>query len=404
MLIDELPRKTSSGLSLALLTEPAGLERLRPDWEDLLARSASAEPMLSPDWLGAWWQVYRGPRQLRVGAFYDGHRLVGLAPLCRRRFWYRPGIPFRRLEFLGSDVDEGDGVGSEYLNVVARSGSEEVVARAFVQAVAAGAFGPWDEVVLSAMDGLGPMPDLLTSAFHRSGLPATCVTTTEAPYIPLPATWNLYVQGLPKKKRYGIVRALRDFEVWNGGPPQVEGVTSPAELAKGKRILERLHNERWDAAGQRGAFRAGRFAAFHDLLLPRLLAGGQLELLWLVVGGEPVAALYNIVANNKVYFYQCGRKLDVPAGQRPGIVLLALAVQHAIAASRREFDFLGGSAQYKTQFALATRPLVEVRAARPGWRETLRGWADQGLAYARAARNRLRAAVGWNNVGPVNKN
>jgi len=62
--------------------------------------------------------IYGRGRELRVGLFHDGDRLVGVAPLCRRRFWHRPGIPMRRLEFLGGDDNEDDGVCSEYLRPI----------------------------------------------------------------------------------------------------------------------------------------------------------------------------------------------------------------------------------------------------------------------------------------------
>ena len=44
--------------------------------------------------------------------------------------------------------------------------------------------------------------------------------------------------------------------------------------------------------------------------MPRLLeeTDGRLDLWRLVARGEPIAALYNIVYRNKVYFYQSGRK------------------------------------------------------------------------------------------------
>ena len=88
--------------------------------------------------------------------------------------------------------------------------------------------------------------------------------------------------------------------------------------------------------------------------------------------GEPVAAVYNLIWSNKVYFYQSGRKTDVPPKVRPGVVLLAHAIRGAIEAGRREFDFLAGDSQYKRQMALASRPLVQIRVARRCFRERLR--------------------------------
>src|SRR5262249_3801902 len=161
---------------------------------------------------------------------------------------------------------------------------------------------------------------------------ARCEQTNVAPYTPLPASWDTYLRALPKKKRYGIVRALRDFETWADGTAALRRASTRAELEEGKHVLAALHNERWEAAGRAGAaglhtegweraaragaFRPPRFAAFHDAVLPQLLDAGALDLLWLTVRGEPVAAIYDLVWNNKVYFYQCGRKADAPRGQR----------------------------------------------------------------------------------------
>jgi CelD/BcsL family acetyltransferase involved in cellulose biosynthesis len=201
-------------------------------------------------------------------------------------------------------------------------------------------------------------------------------------YVPLPKTWDEYLYRLGKK-RYYVKRALRDFET--GCDARLHEATTAEELREGMRILHTLHAERWHG----GLFRFPRFASFHDAVMPGLLEEGRLQLLWLTVGGQPVAALYNIVANNKVYFYQSGRSMAVSAKQRPGIVLLAYAIQKAIAAGRREFDFLGGVMQYKSQLALATRPLMQLRAAPPSFRERARQLAERAYSWARRVRNRL---------------
>jgi CelD/BcsL family acetyltransferase involved in cellulose biosynthesis len=128
--------------------------------------------------------------------------------------------------------------------------------------------------------------------------------------------------------------------------------------------------------------------------MPQLLERGELELMWLSVRGEPVAAHYNIVGNGEVYHYQCGRRIDLPRGLRPGIVLLAHAVQRAIAAGRREFDFLAGMAQYKMLLTQTTRPLVQVRAVRSCLVERLRAWAERGIRWARAVRDSVHPGDG----------
>jgi len=375
-------------LTCAVVTDPARLATLRPDWLALLRRSAADGPMLGPTWLTTWWRVF-GPlqgRRLRLTLFHDGGRLVGLAPLLGRAHWYKPGLPFRRLEPLGSGEREEDSICSDYLNVIAERGAERRVAAALAAALAAGALGPWDELVLPLMDGLDEMPGLLVEACRSAGLSAERTVTGAAPYAPLPSTWEGYLKGLGKKGRYAVLRCLRDFETWAGGPTRVERVRSAADLERGTAVLIDLHQRRWQSAGQPGRFAVPRFRQFHEAVLPRLLAEGALELAWLVARGEPVAAQYNLVWGDKVYFYQCGRRVDVPDQVRPGTVLLALLIRGAIEAGRREFDFLDGEALYKRRLAAATRPVVRVRVARPSWREQIRLLVQSGKRWARRVR------------------
>jgi CelD/BcsL family acetyltransferase involved in cellulose biosynthesis len=379
-------------LSFRLIEDFGELEALTPAWDELLASSTSAEAMRSAAWLFTWWRTYGqgSGRSLKVGMFCDQTRLVGIWPLCKRRVWHRPGIPLTRLEFLGADVDEHDGVCSEYLGPIVRAGAEEEVQRAFFDALQRGSFGAWHELVLTAMDGAAALPGHLENVFLKAGHRVELSTTTESPYLRLPETWDAYLKSLDKKRRHNIVRALRDFEAWAGADWKLEQARTQEELVRGQKILWDLHTERWhDGAGLSGAFASPRFAAFHQQLMPQLLEEGKIDLFWLTVRGEPVGVHYQIVANKKVYFYQCGRKLDVPDKIRIGVVMLARAIQRAIARGLREFDFLGGPAFYKMQLTQTTRPIVTLRVARPSILESLKRLADVGIGWARGLRSCL---------------
>jgi len=160
----------SRALKVEFVNDFSHLLRLEPQWQALVEASAQPEPMLAPDWAMTWWKYYRSGRLLAVGIFRKDDEIVGLAPLCRRIFSYRPD-PFRRLELMGSSGDEADGVCGEYLAPIAAAGSEADVARAFSAALAQNLFGPWDELVLELMDGEGaitaPLIEALQSARRR---------------------------------------------------------------------------------------------------------------------------------------------------------------------------------------------------------------------------------------------
>jgi CelD/BcsL family acetyltransferase involved in cellulose biosynthesis len=380
----------------------ADLQSHQSAWLDLLERSSANEPMLSPCWLLPWWRVYgqASGRRLKVGLFFDGDRLIGMAPLQLRRYRYRFGLPFQRLEFLGADVDENDGVCSEYLNLIAEQGREEEIARRFAAALMGGAFGDWHELVLATLDGNGVMPGLARNALDQAGLWTQQQETTAASYIPLPKSWDDYLQALGKHRRY-VNKTLRDFEQWAAGKAEYHRAGTATEMEQGRRILHELHGQRWQSAGQEGVFQSPRFAGFHDEVMRSFFDQGLLDLHWLTVGGEALAAVYNFRRNNKVYFYQSGRKLDVPNHIRTGIVLHAHCIRQAIDNGCREYDFLGGFAQYKQQLALASRPVLQVRAIRPGLRERLRRGIEAGVGYARRVRNAVRSFLARFKEKPV---
>jgi CelD/BcsL family acetyltransferase involved in cellulose biosynthesis len=357
-----------------VVSDPAQAEPLRAAWSALAERSFRNELSQSPDWLLTWWQVY-GPlqgRQLRLGFFYQGDRLVGLAPLLRRRHWYHGVVPFRRLEFLASGEPPDQGIYSNHLSVLAEAGAEELVARALVRAIQEGAFGDWDETVLPMMSADTPMPGLLAGAFRGAGLAVDMTETAQAPYIPLPTTWDAYLRGLSANARRNVRRSLKALDARSAGGTRVESVQRFADLEMGKSILMKLHHQRWESAGQAGVFRMSSYLRFHDAIMRRLLARGDLQLTWLCVDNEPAAALYGMEWSGKVYLYQLGRRIDVAGRLRPGATLLALMIRKAIEAGHREFDLLADDAPFKRQLAPQARSLLRLRVAFPSLVESLR--------------------------------
>lgn len=369
-------------LSSVVITDPARLRALRSSWSELLERSSVSDASLDPAWMLSWWDVFGGDeaRELRSLALYDGPRLVGLAPLLARRHTYGRAVPFRRLELLASGERQSEETCSDYLGIVAERGREADVVASFVDALTGDGLGPWDELILSSMDGNGPLPELLERELRARGAVVTRETWSSSPYITLPRTWDEYLGALKPTKRAQLRKSLRAFESWAGGEPEIVRVRSQRELPEGKRILMALHRERW---GGDGVFGSPRFCAFHDRLMEELLPMGALDLGWMNVRGEPVAAFYNFRWNGKVSFYQSGRKLDLPDAIRVGVTMHGYLIRSAIEEGLREYDFLAGASQYKMALALATRPLVRLRAARPSLRERAR---DAGERAARGAR------------------
>jgi hypothetical protein len=348
-------------------------------------------------WLLTWWQVFGASegRQLAAGLIYDGSRLVGIAPFLRRLCFHRRVLPYRRVEFLATGEKQQDEIRSDYLEVVAEPGYEKAVFDALADAWMAGTLGPFDEIVLAALDGDLPIWKFAVEALAERGLliealPVGGQLLAPALYVRLPDSWEGYLAALSGTDRYFVNRSIRDFDRWAGSDATFERVKSREDLAKGRKLLMQLHEERWQEAGQGGVFASPLFTAFHDTLMPMLLERNALELVWLSVRGQPVAVLYNVIWQNKTIAYQSGRAMDVPKGVRPGIILHLRMIRAAIEAGRTEYDFLLGASQYKAKLSNASRPVIRIRASRAPVRDLARRALEQGAAYVRARRAKMR--------------
>ena len=122
-----------------------------------------------------------------------------------------------------------------------------------------------------------------------------------------------------------------------------------------------------------------------------LFQAGALWLCWLEVDGEPVAAIYNIVWNNEVRFYQSGRKINLPKKVRAGLVIHACAIRESIERGYTRYDFLSGTTRYKLQLASNVRPLVRLTVSRSSMRTRLRGLGRAGRDLGRTLRDQWRA-------------
>ena len=382
----------SESLSIRLIEDLPALESIRDEWSALLSKSEGNEPMLSPIWLINWWRVYGSQegRKLRALEMRRDGRLVGLAPLCCRRVSVA-GVPMQRLELLGSGENEADETCSEYIGIIAERGEEQSVADAFGQALRSGALGAWDELLLTALSSEIVMTPLLARALGKA---THYEVIGGAPFALLPASWDAYLASLPSSRRYMIKRSLKAWEKWAKAPPKLRCVESVDELDAAFEMLVSLHAERWQEADHVGAFSSPLFSSFHRQTMRELLDAGALWLAWLEVEGEPVAAIYNLVWNNQVRFYQSGRKVGIPDKVRAGIVIHACAMQEAIRRGYTQYDFLAGTTRYKMQLSNNVRPLVELSLRPASIRSKIRDLGVTGLGLGCTVRNEWRSRFG----------
>jgi CelD/BcsL family acetyltransferase involved in cellulose biosynthesis len=180
-----------------------------------------------------------------------------------------------------------------------------------------------------------PAATRLAESFESAGVAAT-------------GSHERYLEDLGKKQRHEVRRKRRRFADELGEPRLLRAVGDDAVAAFA--AMHRL------AAGDKGAFMTAGMEAFfvalhHD-------AGGVVDVLC-GDDGVPVAAGFGFEDPDGYYLYNSA--FDPAAGPAsPGLVLVSLLLERAIADGKTVFDFLKGDEEYKFRLGATARPLFRV--------------------------------------------
>jgi CelD/BcsL family acetyltransferase involved in cellulose biosynthesis len=341
------------------LEELAGFDALPGDWQRLAETTGTI--FATPQWLATWWRHYGRDGALRLHACRGrGGRVVAILPLE-----LRAAGPLTLMRFVGHGP-------SDQLGPICAAADRPAVARAVLRAAdAAGA-----DVLLGeqmpADAGWGTL--LRAGVLASEGSPVTHLANGgwEAQL----RRWTPSVGRLLRRHTRKLEAAYR---------VRTRRTTAAADLERDLDSLFALHEARWGAGAT--AF-ATRDAPFHREFAAIALDRGWLQLSFLEVDGEDVAAIYNLRFAGSESQYQQGR---LPAWEEQSIGTIALLRSIRIASDEgmAEFRFLRGSEDYKYRYADADPGLQTIAVAR-------RRAAAGALAVARAApRNVLRPARRW---------
>ncbi len=323
-------------MDIKLYTEASVFEEHCTEWSELLRNSAADDVFLTCCWQGTWWSVYH-PGDLRVLVVIDDDgRWMGMAS------WFVREENGRRVMRAVGCVDVTD-----YLDIVARRGAEDAVYRALLDWLAAHA-DDYDEVCLCNVPQNSPTLARVPTLAPTYGLRATAQVEDVCPVVRLPRRFEDYLSALDKKKRHELRRKLRraagvaEWYLFEEGEHDLD-----AELA---RFLDLMAA----SSPEKAAFlNVPENRAFFRRIVPCMAARGWLQLAFLTVEGEAVAAYLNFTYRRRVLVYNSGLRPEVHGYLSPGIVLLAWLIRYAIEQEYTEFDFLRGDEPYK--YALGGR-------------------------------------------------
>ena len=327
-----------------------GLTTLRPQWNSLLRASAADGPFLTWEWLHAWWTHLGGTASLKIVAVRDGSELIALAP-----FNVAPhALPwFSRVEFLGTGH-----AGSDYLDLIVRSGREADAVRAIAR------FLKSQKMTVR----LARLPEMslgaqLANRLTSDGWVASTAPDGVCPLIPLAGhTWDSYLATLGSAHRANVRRRLRGIE--QQFQTRFELVTTEAGRKRALDAMAAFHERRFQSSGGSTAFMTPAVRAFQDEATRRALDRGWLRMYVLRLNDEAAAVMYGFFYGRQFYFYNHGFD-DRYARHSIGLVLMALTIRAAIDEGAQAFDLLWGTEPYKSLWARETRTLRRIHLFPP---------------------------------------
>ena len=304
-------------MSAAVLDDEAAIRALTPEWEALWRASPTATPFAHPAWLLAWWAAF-GTGAPRVATRRQGGALCGVLPAY---VLAEPGG--RKLLPIGAGTTDyldvlGDGAGPLVAALLERAGRDGV-----------GRFDLMDVPDGSSVRALAPPAGWRVEWSAGAACPVLRIGDS-------PGT-------ILRKLRMNRNRAERagGWAVEEAGPGGLD-------------LLVRLHQARWQGAGEPGVLTDPAVLRCLHLALPALEAAGLLRLQALRVGGVAAAAILALLSPGRIYFYLSGYDA-AQAFVSPGTLLLGAMLEQAAAEGRTEAHFLRGQEAYKYAWGAADR-------------------------------------------------
>lgn len=350
-----------------IITEPASLAALRDEWSRLSCES----PMQSLEWLATWWSCYaNASRELFVVVAREDDELIGVAP------WY---IELRRNRRVVRWLGDGR-VCSDHMSLLSLASHRRRFTEALVRWLLNDTNDRWNEVQLEAIDADNTACRKLIDVLVSAGCLPVKTEQTGNCYVDLPPTFEAYLMAISKNHRKRCRRWDKLF--FQSGRARIHVATTPDDCLANWQALVQLHNTRRSSLGQQGAFEDPSFAGFHQQVIPKLAALGNVQLRVLEVDGRPMAAEYQLQDEHSWYAYQSGLSEageDVSAGS---LSILAM-VKDAIAAGCQRLDFLRGDEPYKFSWGAVHRSAYSITLRRPSYAAQLLTLRDSAWMAAK---------------------
>ncbi len=345
-------------------------DALRRDWEAAYAADADAQIFVDWAWLRSWFEIAPYPWHVLAARVAADQPYVAFLPLATRTIRIRSLDVIRELQMGGKPF-------APFSGFVCSPPHAEEAMQAFGEHVRRDS--RWERFSLAEV--MDSRFDLFARHLDGRGIHVHPQEPLSCPYVPLPDSWDDYLQSfMSKKGRFNLRRSMRQLEeldAFHVTSPDTEPVRDQIDT------LLALWQERWGAISD-----ASRHQYQHMYGRAHERGGLWLKILW--QGECPVAGLAALVDRVKrtTAYYTSGFDARY-AKLSPGKAIVGYAIQDAIAEGQHTFDFLVGGHDYKLSFfGSVERFASSALAVRSNVRQRVGGWLLRSRDLLRSARPR----------------
>jgi CelD/BcsL family acetyltransferase involved in cellulose biosynthesis len=329
-------------LTLDTLRTPEELAAIAKPWDAMVRAMPRPSPFLLHGWIAPWRRHCGADEELEVVVARRGEELVGGLALTVRSV---AGV--KVASFLGAH-------NSALCDVVLAPGEDGDTARAIVEEAGRGA--------QSALDVFGLPAD---SRLQRAlGSRMTAIPRVESPVMDAPEGWEAaYHAKTTSKVRNQHKRRRKQLAAL--GEYEVSVARTRDELEAAMDDVFRLHVARWKGRPDGTELGTPGGQAFVREATLGLAAQEIPRIVFLRIGGEPVAFFYYMALEGTMYLYRLAFDPEY-SKYSPGLVNALDALEIACDEGLTRIEFLGGGERYKMQLADRVEPLYQGLAASGG--------------------------------------
>jgi CelD/BcsL family acetyltransferase involved in cellulose biosynthesis len=344
-------------LTVTSVTTEEGVAALRADWDRLLSASPSASIFQSWEWAMSWWRRFgaTADRSLHVTVAREGTETLAIAPWVITNRRLRGVVPFRCVEFLGSETVNGD-----HLDFLTAPGADRPAVVSLLFGHLLESRTPWDMMKLDSVPEESETAGALVNASMAAGCDATSEPVFVCPAVELPSSWKdirlVVKEGPFRETEYKARRLARQAE-WR------VSLCASADLGPSLQTLFDLHAKRWQLRDKPGAFTNPAKQGFYNDVCAAFAGRNWLRLHMLHVNGAPAAALLCFRFARTYTSMQNGFDPQW-ARHSVGQILLARVVEQAISEGCTRFDFLRGPEPYKYDWGAVDRARLRIEVRR----------------------------------------